>query len=60
MLASDDAGAGPVLRLPVTVVVAAALAMKTAVACLVRDQLTSNMIMLLYPVDSTCAWQAGA
>jgi hypothetical protein len=47
-------------RLPVPIVVAAALAMELGVGYLVRDNLTLNIIMLLHPFDFIRAWQAGA
>ena len=46
--------------LPVWVTVASALAMELVVGWLIRDNLTLNVIMLLYPLDWIKAWQGGA
>jgi hypothetical protein len=45
--------------LPVAVVITAAVAMEVALAWLIRDNLTLNVLMLLHPVESIKAWQAG-
>ncbi|MFZ9394965.1 MAG: DUF2585 domain-containing protein [Erythrobacter sp.] len=47
------------LRLPVKLTVALALAMEVLVAIVVRDNLTLNVIMLLWPIDAIAQWQAG-
>ncbi|MEP3050759.1 MAG: DUF2585 family protein [Erythrobacter sp.] len=47
------------MRLPVKVTVIAAVIMEIAAAYVVRDNLTLNVIMLLFPIDSIAAWQAG-
>jgi hypothetical protein len=46
-------------RLPVWVTVAAAVGMELFVLWAIRDNLTLNIIMLLWPLDSIRAWQAG-
>jgi hypothetical protein len=46
-------------RLPVRASVALVLAMEIGVAAMIRDNLTLNVLMLLWPLDSVRAWQAG-
>jgi hypothetical protein len=46
--------------LPVAASVGLALAMEIAVAAVIRDNLTLNVIMLVYPLDWIRAWQTGA
>ena len=46
------------MRLPVKVTVVAAVIAEIVTAFVVRDNLTLNVIMLLYPVDAIAQWQA--
>jgi Protein of unknown function (DUF2585) len=46
-------------RLPVAVTVALAFALELFVGYWIRDNLTLNVIMLLYPLDAIKAWQSG-
>ena len=46
-------------RLPVWATVTLALAMEVVVGAMIRDNLTLNVLMLLWPLDSVKAWQMG-
>ena len=48
------------LRLPVKVTVIAAIIMEVVAAWVVRDNLTLNVIMLIFPIEAIAEWQAGA
>ena len=45
-------------RLPVLVVVALGVLMELVLGALIRDNLTLNILMLLYPLESIKQWQA--
>ncbi len=47
-------------RAPVWSVVALALLLEAGTAYFIRDNLTLNVLMLLYPLDAIRHWQAGA
>jgi hypothetical protein len=46
-------------RLPVRATIAIALVFEIGVALVIRDNLALNVLMLLWPLDSVKAWQAG-
>ena len=46
-------------RLPVWMTVVIAIVMELVAAWVIRDNLTLNVIMLIYPLDGILAWQQG-
>ncbi len=46
-------------RLPVAVIVSLAVGFELFTGIVIRDNLTLNVIMLLYPIDAIKAWQSG-
>lgn len=46
-------------RLPVRATIALAVLLEAALAYAIRDNLTLNVIMLIYPFDAIAAWQRG-
>jgi hypothetical protein len=53
------AGFAMASRLPVRVTIAAGLALELFVLLMIRDNLTLNILMLVWPLDAVRAWQAG-
>ena len=46
-------------RLPVAISIALAILLELAVGYMIRDNLTLNIIMLIWPIDAVRAWQTG-
>ena len=46
-------------RLPIWTIVLATVVMEVAVASMIRDNLTLNIIQLLYPIEAILKWQQG-
>ena len=56
---STMSGYGLAATLPVAGIVVLALAIEVVLAWLIRDNLTLNVLMLIHPIESIKAWQAG-
>jgi Protein of unknown function (DUF2585) len=47
-------------RLPVWTIVAFAVVIEVALACLIHDNFTLNILMIIHPIEAIKAWQAAA
>jgi hypothetical protein len=47
------------MRMPVWLIITLTIVMEVAVAYWIRDNLTLNIIQLLYPVEAILKWQQG-
>ena len=52
-------GFGIARRLPVWATVALAVAFELLTLVVIRDNLTLNVLMLVWPVDAIATWQGG-
>lgn len=59
-VASMALGFYAAFRLPVWFTIVLALVMELAVGAVIRDNLTLNIIMLVYPLDAIKVWQGGS
>jgi hypothetical protein len=59
-IAAMMVGFGIAYRAPLMVVVCLAIAMELVVGAIIRDNLTLNILMLLYPLEAVKQWQVGA
>ena len=51
--------AGLAWRAPLAISLGLAVAIEVALALIIRDNLTLNILMLVHPLDAVRAWQAG-
>jgi hypothetical protein len=58
-LLATAAGFVVAARAPVWATVAALIVLEGLLAWFIRDNLTLNVLMLLYPIEAIAEWQAG-